>query len=65
MKGEVKEFTESFDPVEDDQIVDHIGQAQDQTDDGQNDPGQHKAGLGLKKINQNYKVFSCPEKLIR
>ena len=45
-------------PVEDDHIVDQTDQTQDQTDHGQNDPGQHKAGLGLKKRNQNYKVIN-------
>ena len=49
MKGESEEVTDSIDPVEADQVVDQIGQTQDQTGDGQNDPGQHKAGLCLKR----------------
>jgi len=46
-KGENEDVTESMNPVEGDQIVDQTDQIPDHTDDGQNDPGQHKAGLCL------------------
>ena len=55
-KGENEDVTESMNPVEGDQIVDQTDQIPDHTDDGQNDPGQHKAGLCLKN-NDKYKII--------